>query len=351
MISDFHIVIVTFNRAAYLEQCINSVLSQVGVSIFLHVIDNGSTDCTQNLLNQHRTSKRQTQSQLQVHTSFLRTNIDPLDAFLCCVSGFQGKIFTILGDDDWYSGTLTLFAVKNALLHGTYDSCLLNTRRINLSSPSLMKVNASTSEISPSISPTTKLTFTSRQILEKQCDDWKVKLQYAYPASVPSPCSSFPRGYRFHSSASFFCVESLESIPLTPFSFLTRPFGDIGMIQVLLDNHQHVLLPSQYVYIGVLPTRETGMIQNPFANTRLTCYLRASLDSKRSINLPIFSIIASNQFLRECTRLPFVVCVKRTAFFYLSAAKQIVFSELSFLTKCNFILRLFHFCFTDILDI
>jgi hypothetical protein len=347
---DFHIVIITYNRSEYLRQCVDSVLCQSGVSIFLHIIDNGSTDCTQDVLN--LLTQCQPETRLNIHTSSLQTNKDPLDAFFSCVSDYHGRIFTMLGDDDWYSDSSTLSAVKQALLFCNYDSCLLNTQHVRLSSPSLMYTNRSSIHGTLS-SADNIIPLTSRQILEKQCQDWKVRVQYN-SLPVPSPaafCSEIPKNYRFHSSASFYRVDSLESLSLSPSSLLTRPFGDIGMIQTLQDNQQHVLLSSKLVFIGVLPIRETSMIQSPFSNPRLTGYLRASLDHHMSINLPIFSIIASNQFLRDCSTLPYVSRVKRSIYFYLSAAKLVIFARMSFLTKSNMLLRLFFSSLTDCFSI
>ena len=88
------IIIPTYNRAEYLIIAINSVLAQTYRNFELLILDNNSSDHTQNIISSYSDTRIKTIKHL--------VNIGGIPNWLYGMSWAKGEFFTILGDDDYY---------------------------------------------------------------------------------------------------------------------------------------------------------------------------------------------------------------------------------------------------------
>ena len=118
---DFHIVIVTFNRASLVLKSLESILKQEKVSIYVDIVNNGSTDNTAELLQKAVSNYSTVKNCIAIHN--LRRNIDPCDAVKQSISAFKGSYFNILGDDDSYISENLLYYIRELFC----SSCNVNS--------------------------------------------------------------------------------------------------------------------------------------------------------------------------------------------------------------------------------
>ena len=131
MIKDFHIIIVTFNRKNFLKNCIKSIINQKNVSIYLDIIDNGSSDGTREYLsNEFKFTKKN----LVINIYTLENNIDPVIAITTTISAYKGRIINFIGDDDWLCRDNILYEIKEIFKNNSYDCSSVFTllKKINL---------------------------------------------------------------------------------------------------------------------------------------------------------------------------------------------------------------------------
>lgn len=88
------VIIPTYNRADYLKIAIDSVLAQTYKNFELLILDNHSTDNTQEIISSYSDSRIKTVRHL--------TNIGGIANWLYGVHWASGEFFSVLGDDDFY---------------------------------------------------------------------------------------------------------------------------------------------------------------------------------------------------------------------------------------------------------
>jgi hypothetical protein len=267
-------------------------------------------------------------------------NIDPLIAVHNYCKDYHGNFFSILGDDDFYADTNVLFSIRSTFEKTSVSTCIGSTKKIFIKSNGEINEHLSNPATGDSHSYTFISTF---DILNKQFHDWKLKASY-YTSDIISTSSNLHhpllKDFNFHSSATFFRVSSLLKISLSIANLFTPPFGDIGFLKALSWHDTHALFTSMVAYIGVMEARETLMIQNPNKNKRTNYYLASSINHPRALDIPVFFIIASNQFIRECMTLPYITKISRTVAFRLSASNHIVKARFSFRYTILYLFRL-----------
>jgi glycosyltransferase involved in cell wall biosynthesis len=84
------VIIPTFNRAAFLREAIDSVLSQTAKDFELIVVDDGSTDATRELVESYGEAVRY----------FFQSNAGASAARNCGIKNARGKFITFLDSDD-----------------------------------------------------------------------------------------------------------------------------------------------------------------------------------------------------------------------------------------------------------
>ena len=119
-----------------------------------------------------------------------------------------------------------------------------------------------------------------------------------------------------------------------------RPFGDIGFLQLQSKNMINILYKEDCLSIGVPIIRETMLIKKPKNNPRTYSYLKLSLNKKGLLNIPLFSIICTNQFIKLTNLLDTEIKFKRGIKFGIYRTKDIVFSYYNLFEKIKFLYNL-----------
>ena len=89
------VILPTYNRAAYLPNCVDSVLGQTGVELELIVADDGSTDGTQELLREYKDRR------ITYHRLSHSNRIGAVRNF--AISRSKGEYLAFIDSDDWWT--------------------------------------------------------------------------------------------------------------------------------------------------------------------------------------------------------------------------------------------------------
>ncbi len=342
MINDFHIIIVTYNRKYLVENCINSIINQKGVSIHIDVIDNGSNDETRTYLEKISKFKNE---KIKIVNYSIKENIDPVLASIKNISKFNGNIINFMGDDDWLDGDRILYEIKQIFNHSKFDCSSVFTlfEKVNLTSGK-EKLNFKKNKLEEFQNP---LKFTkelnSYEIIYSQILQWRLSWVGKLNKNILDKSNNFYKKIKYHSSASFFSKKQIDLLNLSVKDILSRPFGDIGFIQMFPKGAKALLYEKNGLFIGVPMVRETNFIKNPTKNARLHSYLKLSLKDSHSLKIPLFSIICSNQFIWEVNRLKNEIKVKRGLLFRIYRSNEIIFKKFPLREKIKFIIELWNF--------
>ena len=337
MKKDFHIIIVTYNRINFLKNCINCILKQKNVSIFLEIIDNGSTDNTKIYLQEFNKYEDKN-IVIKVHRK--EKNIDPLLASTSTVKKFKGDFINFLGDDDWYNSDQVLYRVKTLFSTDSFATVMTSFKKINLNDDSKAYEFSKFNQTSLEINNDKLEKMNSYEIIYSQALQWRFSLKNKKLNHYLKRDEGYYRNISYHSSATFINSEHIFKEKLNVKDLLSRPFGDIGFLKIQSKNKVNLMYKEDCLSIGVPIVRETMLIKKPQNNPRINSYLELSLKEKGSLNIPLFSIICTNQFLREINLLDTEIKLKRGLKFRIYRTKDIIFSFYRLNEKIKFLYNL-----------
>ena len=337
---DFHIIIVTFNRAPLVLKSLESVLKQKEITIYVEIINNGSTDDSSELLDGVVKNYKSTKNHIAVHN--LPRNIDPLDALKQTIRTFKGYYFNILGDDDHYLSESLLYDIRNLFLSNSKVNTVIGGFNIIPFDKFFKPIDSKIEFHKRIYDQYSCFGISDPEICAIQALQWNLRIKLpVHLENSMTRIKYLSKNIRFHSSSTFFRVSSITARNLTLKKLFMPPFGDIGFVQLFTDHHVSLYINEAIVAIGKPVIRETKMISSPSSNTKLIQYLRSSLEYKSAFNLPLFNVIATNQFLgiiKNNNRLS--LSVDRGIRFYFSTIKSIFKSNYPSLHKISLILKL-----------